>query len=141
MPIEAILHEAEQLHDRQRASCDIGGATSACVRAAKRKFRIVKRENNIPVLGVCEYCHAEFSADPETIGRPRHAHAHIQNQFIAHKCKRFDASKNAVRIVSEGCRIALVHIGTPSTNVAIRPFHSKPLNEVAAMFQYLTLFC
>jgi hypothetical protein len=124
MPLEAILHEAEQLHDRQRASCDIGGATFACVRAAKRKFRIVKRENNIPVLGVCEYCHAEFSADPETIGRPRDAHAHIQKQFIAHKCKQFDASKNAVRIVSEGCRIALMHIGTPSTNVEVRRLRS-----------------
>jgi hypothetical protein len=64
---------------------------------AKRKFRIVKRENNIPVLGVCEYCNAEFAADPETIGRPKDAHAHIQKQFIAHKCKRLDASKNAVR--------------------------------------------
>src|SRR5665811_866325 len=26
---------------------------------AKRKFRIVQRENNIPVLGVCECCNAE----------------------------------------------------------------------------------
>jgi hypothetical protein len=58
------------------------------VRAAKRKFRIVKRENNIPVLGVCEYCNTEFAADPETIGRPKDAHAHIQKQFIAHNCKR-----------------------------------------------------
>ena len=92
MPIEAILHEVEPLHvepphDRQRAA---GGATSVWVRAAKRKFRIVKRENNIPVLGVCECCRAEFAADPETIGRPKDAHAHIQNQFIAHKCKRLD---------------------------------------------------
>ena len=31
---------------------------------AKRRFRIVKRQNNIPVLGVCEYCNAEFTADP-----------------------------------------------------------------------------
>ena len=72
---------------------------------AKRKFRIVKRENNIPVLGVCEYCHAEFAADPETIGRPQDAHAHIQKQFIAHKCKQLDASRksqNAMRIVNEG---------------------------------------
>jgi hypothetical protein len=66
----------------------------------KRKFRIVKRENNIPVLGVCECCNAEFAADPETIARPKDAHAHIQKQFIAHKCKRLDASHNAVRIVS-----------------------------------------
>lgn len=71
---------------------------------AKRKFRIVKRENNIPVLGVCEYCNAEFAADPETIGRPQDAHARIQKQFIAHKCKRPDASQNAVRIVSEGAK-------------------------------------
>jgi hypothetical protein len=69
---------------------------------SKRKFRIVKRENNIPLLGVCEFCNAEFAADPETMGRPRDAHACIQKQFIAHKCKRLDASQNAVRIVSEG---------------------------------------
>jgi len=86
MPFEATLHEAEQVHARQRASCDNGGATSICVSAAKRTFRIVKRENNIPVLGVCEYCNAEFAADPETIGRPKDAHAHIQKQFVAHKC-------------------------------------------------------
>ncbi len=98
MPSEAILHEVE-VHDLQRATCDSGGATSVCVRSAKRKFRIVKREKNIPVLAVCEYCHAEFTADPETIGRPSDAHAHVQQQFIAHKCnKRLDASKNAARI-------------------------------------------
>jgi hypothetical protein len=107
MPFEAILNEVEQLHDRQLAPCDTGGATSVGVRAAKRKFRIVKRENNIPVLGVCERCSAEFAADPETIGRPKDAHAHIQKQFIAHKCNRLDGGKNAVRIVSEGRRIAL----------------------------------
>jgi hypothetical protein len=74
---------------------------------AKRKFRIVKRENNIPVLGVCEYCNTEFTADPETICRPQDGHAFIQKQFIAHKCKRLDASQNAVRIVREGAEIAL----------------------------------
>jgi hypothetical protein len=78
---------------RPAGSCDADGATSICVRAAKRKFRIVKRENNIPVLGLCEYCNAEFSADPETIGRPKDAHAHIQKQFISHKCKRPDAKQ------------------------------------------------
>jgi hypothetical protein len=67
---------------------------------AKRQFRIVKRENNIPVLGVCECCNAKFVADPETIGLPKDAHAHIQKQFVAHKCKRLNASQNAVRIVS-----------------------------------------
>lgn len=59
----------------------------------KRTFRIVKRENNIPVLGVCEYCNAEFTADPETIGRPQDAHTFIQKQFIAHECKRLVASQ------------------------------------------------
>jgi hypothetical protein len=58
---------------------------------AKRKFRIVKRENNIPVLGVCEFCNAGFMADPATIGRPKDAHAFIQKQFIAHRCKRLIA--------------------------------------------------
>ena len=71
---------------------------------AKRKFRIVKRENNIPVLSVCECCNAEFAADPETIGRPKDGHDHIQKQFIAHKCKRLSASQNAVRIVSGGAK-------------------------------------
>ena len=73
----------------------------------KRKFRIVKRENNIPVLGVCEYCNAEFTASPENIGRPQDAHAFIQKQFIAHRCKRLDASQNVVRIVSETAEIVL----------------------------------
>jgi hypothetical protein len=61
----------------------------------KRKFRIVKRANNIPVLGVCEYCNAEFAADPKTIGQPKDAHAHIQKQFIAHKCTLLDASQKS----------------------------------------------
>jgi hypothetical protein len=67
----------------------------------KRKFRIVKRENNIPVLGMCEYCNAEFAANPETIGRPKDAHSHIQTQFVAHKCNRPDASKNTAGKVRE----------------------------------------
>jgi hypothetical protein len=74
---------------------------------AKRRFRIVKRENNIPVLGVCEYCHAEFTADPETIGRPQDAHAFVQKQFTAHKCKRLDTSRYRVRTVSEGAEIVV----------------------------------
>ncbi len=68
---------------------------------AKRKFRIVKRENNIPVLGVCECCNAEFVADPATIGRPQDAHAFIQKQFIVHKCNRLAASAIAVRVGSK----------------------------------------
>jgi len=65
------------------------------LRPATRRFRIVKRERNIPVLAVCEYCRAEFTADPETISRPKDAHAYLQHQFIAHKCRRLDASKAA----------------------------------------------
>lgn len=99
MAFETVPNEVEQRHDRHRASCDTGGATSIGVRAAKRKFRIVKREKNIPVLGICEYCDAQFAANPETIGRPKDAHAHIQKQFIGHECKRLDAGKDAVRIV------------------------------------------
>ena len=68
---------------------------------AKRRFRIVKRESNIPVLGMCEYCNAEFKADPVTIGRPQDAHAFIQKQFISHKCNGLGARFNAVRIVSK----------------------------------------
>jgi hypothetical protein len=111
MAVEAILSEVEQLHDGHRLSCDTGRATSVCARAAKRKFSIVKRENNIPVLGVCEYCNAEFAADPEVIRRPKDAHAHIQKQFIAHQCKRLVSNKNAVRIVSDGCQIVLITSG------------------------------
>ena len=51
---------------------------------AKRKFRIVKRENNIPVLGVHEYCNAEFTADPETLCRPQDGHAFIQKNTSSH---------------------------------------------------------
>lgn len=99
MPVEAILREPEQLEDRQRMPGDSGGAIR--LRAAKRKFRILKRENNIPVLGWCEYCSAEFAVDPETIGQPKDAHAHIQKQFVAHICKRPGVGKNTVRMVSE----------------------------------------
>ncbi len=98
---------------------------------AKRKFRIVKRENNIPVLGVCEYCHAEFAADPETIGRPKDAHAHLQKQFIAHKCKRLDASKK--RGADRGRRLPnrTEHIGTPSVTVAISDSAHDPDRPVS----------
>jgi hypothetical protein len=72
-----------------------------------RKFRIVKRENNIPVLSVCECCNREFTADPVTIDRPQDAHAFIQKQFVAHKCKRLDDSPHGVRSVSEDTQIAM----------------------------------
>jgi len=53
---------------------------------AKRIFRIVKRENNIPVLGVCERCKGQFGAHPASIAQAKNAHADTQKQFIAHKC-------------------------------------------------------
>jgi hypothetical protein len=65
----------------------------------KRNLRIVKRVRNAPVLGICEYCNMQFSADP--IGQPSDAQAAIQQQFNAHKCKPEDASQTAARIVRE----------------------------------------
>jgi hypothetical protein len=61
----------------------------------KRTFRIVKRENNVPVLGVCERCKAQFTARPESLAQAKDAHADIQTQFIAHTCKRLG---NALRV-------------------------------------------
>jgi hypothetical protein len=61
-----------------------------------RQFRIVKRTDGIPMLGVCERCNAQFSAD-----RLENAYRHIQEQFDAHKCKSVDNSQNALLIVRE----------------------------------------
>ena len=63
----------------------------------KRNLRIVKRVRNVPILGICEYCKAEFSGDPN-MGNAQSA---IQEQFNTHKCKRVDASQDAARIVRE----------------------------------------
>jgi hypothetical protein len=82
---------------------------------AKRKFKIVKRENNIPVLGVCEHCHAQFTVDPETIGQPQDAHAFIQELFVAHQCKRLAASQNAVLVVTEDAEMALSRSRRPDS--------------------------
>ena len=49
----------------------------------KRSLRIVKRVRNVPVLGICEACNAQFSGDP---GR-QNAQSAIQIQFNLHKCK------------------------------------------------------
>jgi len=65
----------------------------------QRQLRIVKRFANLPVLGVCECCNAQFSVHPDgqiTEGQPT-----IENQFDSHECKRLDTSQNAVRIVRE----------------------------------------
>ena len=54
---------------------------------ARRSLRILKRVSNIPSRGICELCHAQFSADPRQLGQ-----AGVQQQFNAHKC---DAKQNA----------------------------------------------
>jgi hypothetical protein len=56
---------------------------------AKRKLRILKRVRNVPVLGVCESCNAQFYGDPN-MGNAQSA---IQSQFNAHKCVPADTSE------------------------------------------------
>lgn len=71
-----------------------------CVRLfdmPKRNLRIVKRVRNVPVLGICEGCNAQFRGDPK-MGNAQSA---IQEQFNSHKCKLIDSSQNALRIVRE----------------------------------------
>jgi len=64
---------------------------------AKRNLRIVKRVRNVPVLGICEHCKAQFSGNPN-MGNAQSA---IQEQFNAHKCHSEDASQAAAPIVRE----------------------------------------
>jgi hypothetical protein len=63
----------------------------------QRKLRIVKRVRNVPVLGICEYCHTQFSGNPN-MGNAQSA---IQEQFNAHKCKPEDASQAAAGVVKK----------------------------------------
>jgi hypothetical protein len=63
----------------------------------KRNLRIVKRVRNVPVLGICEYCNAQFSGDPSR----GNAQSAIQEQFNVHKCKPDDVSQAAARVVRE----------------------------------------
>jgi hypothetical protein len=66
----------------------------------KRKLRIVRRTNNIPVLGKCEFCNMQFPAHHPLSG-PSEAQAAIQQQFNAHKCEREDVSQATVPAVME----------------------------------------
>ncbi len=59
----------------------------------KRNLRIVKRVRNVPVLGICEFCNAQFSGDPGS----GNAESAIRKQFNAHECKSLDESQNAAR--------------------------------------------
>ncbi|MFY9660198.1 MAG: hypothetical protein WAJ97_06220 [Terriglobales bacterium] len=52
----------------------------------KRHLRIVKRVRNVAVLGICEFCSAQFSGDPNS----GNAESAIQKQFNAHQCKPLD---------------------------------------------------
>jgi hypothetical protein len=64
--------------------------TGKSIAIPKRNLRIIKRAANIPVLGICEHCNAQFSADPT--GRTIEGQPAIQKQFDEHTCKRQDAS-------------------------------------------------
>jgi hypothetical protein len=55
---------------------------------AKRNLRIVRRVRNVPVLGICELCNAQFPADALS----GNAQSVIQKQFNAHKCQVENAS-------------------------------------------------
>ena len=65
---------------------------------AKRSLRILKRVRNIPSRGICESCHALFSADFRQLGQ-----AGVQHQFNAHKC---GASQNAAPSAKETAKVA-----------------------------------
>ncbi len=65
---------------------------------AKRSLRIMKRVSNVPSLGMCESCNAQFSADPRQLGQ-----SGVQQQFNAHKC---DAGQNAVPVKKEAAKVA-----------------------------------
>ncbi len=59
----------------------------------KRKLRIVKTSPSL--LGVCERCNSQFTANSE---------AEIHSAFDAHKCTLQDGSQNALRIVREATK-------------------------------------
>jgi hypothetical protein len=61
---------------------------------SKRAIRIVKRADHIPVLGICEYCNAQFQADPHRLVEAKDT---TQSRFDVHKCKPEGASQAAVR--------------------------------------------
>ena len=70
---------------------------------AKRSLRILKRVSNIPSLGICESCNAQFSADPRQLGQ-----AGVQQQFNAHKC---EAVQNVVPNAKEAAKKQAVKKG------------------------------
>jgi hypothetical protein len=69
--------------ERESRAGDERLALAEAKKHSKRNLRIVKRVRNVPVLGICEYCYAQFSGNPNT-GNSESA---IQKQFNAHDCK------------------------------------------------------
>jgi hypothetical protein len=66
---------------------------------AKRNLRIIKRVRNVPVLGICEYCNSQFTADQH--GQSAAAQAALQQQFNAHKCQSLDTGQSAALAAKE----------------------------------------
>jgi len=69
----------------------------------KRNLRIIKSEGGTPSLGICEYCNMKFEAARNEGGFISDK-GDVREQFDAHKCKRLDASQNAVRVVREATK-------------------------------------
>jgi hypothetical protein len=68
---------------------------------AKRNLRIIRRVKNVPVLGICEYCNMQFTAELHPHIQQAEAQAAIQQQFNAHKCKPEDFSHAHARMAGE----------------------------------------
>jgi hypothetical protein len=62
---------------------------------AKRNLRVIKRSRNIPVVGICELCNAQFHVEPRPHSQPSEAQAAMQQQFNAHTCKPEAAEQDA----------------------------------------------
>jgi hypothetical protein len=67
----------------------------------KREMRIVKYIGPAPYLAVCTYCNQQFKVPPDITLTAVEAEATLHAEFDQHKCKRLDASQNAVRVVRE----------------------------------------
>ena len=63
---------------------------------AKRSLRVMKRVGGTASLGICESCHAQFSADPRQLGQ-----SGVQQQFNAHKC---EASQSVPAVAKESVK-------------------------------------
>jgi hypothetical protein len=64
---------------------------------AKRNLKVVKRIRNIPVLGICELCDAQFHVEPRPHGQPSESQSAMQQQFNAHICKTEAEGKDSAQ--------------------------------------------